>query len=86
MKFRVAMWVIGTLLGIPTSYHGLVWLQTKVAKQSLNCIKDLSAADYYSSSEAARAAEASFSACRDAVDAKKGTIEFLREERRRTHH
>lgn len=81
-KYKALLWAIGLLLGIPTSYRGYIWYQTKHAKQLSNCVTDMYEADY-SSAATIKAAEAQLIACRQGVDPRKGTVQFIKEEVKR---
>lgn len=81
-KLRLALILIGLIVGIPTSYNGLVLLQGKIATQQLNCIQDVYAADL-SSQEAALAAQNNLQICTSSIDPRSGTIKFIQEQHRR---
>lgn len=82
LKLRLVLSILGLVLGIPTTYYGVVWVQAKAAKQVVNCIEDVYMADF-SSQETTLAAQKSFEQCRASVDPKMGTLEFLRQEHKR---
>ncbi|HGM5875904.1 TPA: hypothetical protein ACKP4S_000364 [Stenotrophomonas maltophilia] len=79
LKYKAILWVMEALLRIPTSYQGFVWYQTKRAKQLSNCVADMCEADYISE-QAIKAAQAEPERCREEVDRKNGTVEFIKEE------
>lgn len=81
-KYKALLWAVGLLVGIPTSYRGYVWYQTKHAKQLSNCVTDMYRADY-SSEQSTNAAGAQLDACLQGVDPGKSSIEFIREEAKR---
>lgn len=81
-KMRLALILIGLIVGIPMSYNGLVLLQGKIATQQLNCIQDAYAANL-TSKEAAQAAQNNLLDCTSSIDPRMGTIKFIREQHRR---
>lgn len=85
LKYRLLFIAASVVLGVPTTYYGYVAKTGMHAKQELNCIEDVYAADY-SSMEAAEQANAQFMACQKAVDPDKGTISFVRDELKRAGH
>lgn len=82
-KYKAMLWVVGVLLGIPTSYRAYVWHQTKHAKQLSNCVTDMYRTDY-SSEQAIKAAQAALESCREGVDPKKATVPFIKDEVKRS--
>lgn len=84
-KLRLAIILIGLIVGIPTSYNGLILLQGKIATQELNCLQDAYAADL-SSQEAALAAQNNLQVCTSSIDPRMGTIKFIQEQHRRASH
>jgi hypothetical protein len=84
-KYKLLLAIIGAVLGIPTSYNGYVWMQTKLAGQHLNCITDAYEADY-TNAEAARAAGEALDSCQAQIDRRKGSIQFVRDQARRARH
>lgn len=86
-------WLIlfGLIVGISTSYYGLVWTETKFAKQEADCISNI----YYDFADTKTAnsqqlllnsldkIEAKQNDCRKAISSDKGAVEFLKEQRDR---
>ena len=70
------VWVLGIILGIPTSYYGYVWVQTKLIDQQLNCLKIGYSIDA-DKPDLINGKIKDFQKCLEEIDPRIGTKEFL---------
>ncbi|WP_323636281.1 hypothetical protein [Pectobacterium polaris] len=86
MKFRVIVLGLGIIFGVPTSILGYEWMMVKLSKQTINCISDVNhAVMSLSIAEGTHPYDfeeihKSFNSCKENIDIRKGTVEFLKEE------
>jgi len=83
-------WLIiaGLVLGVPTSYYGVLWIEYKMVKQDANCYSDLilglpNAADPYQYADQIDAKFKDHISCVQDVDPKISSRKFIREEIKR---
>jgi len=93
VRGRIIIWVIGLVLGVPTSLYGLQWMQFKYLKQEVDCITDVNNAtitwlanvEPNSAGSQFDVINSNFKSCVKEIDASKGTIKFAEEQYKRYH-
>lgn len=90
IKGWIVLFFLGVILGVPLSRYGQTWALTKMVKQQINCIEDVSLSVTtlepkigVSMANDFKEIQDSFDNCRKNVDIRKSNIEFIKEEHRR---
>jgi hypothetical protein len=93
MRSRIILSLIGVVLSIPTSVFGLQWMGAKLVTQQVGCLVDSTNAQttWFTGLEQGNPAEEmtkmrnDLKTCVEGIDARKGTIEFAKEQYKRYH-
>lgn len=93
MRGRLIGWVIGLVIGIPTSIYGVQWMEFKFLKQQIDCITDTNDAVMNEFSKVEQGIHAQdfdsingeLKVCIKNIDARKGTITFAEGQYKKYH-
>lgn len=88
MKVKIAIWLIGFVLGVPVTIAGVEWAMFKYNKQLVNCGTDavhasmsvLDLDNYSKSADELNLIAESLDKCRNKASPLKSNLDFMRDE------